>query len=503
MAGISTSLGCGIMLNETSDLKDVVSLMIPAADVIDQIALEKLSRLLADDLDFHDQDSRYASHSFHAFPAKFPPQLPAKFIQSLTKPGETVLDPMMGSGTTVLEAFLLGRKAIGFDIDPLALLLTKTKITPIHPHQVLVLGREIVHRAKISFHERRNEIEYELNTFWDEETKDFINYWFAKDVQIALKAILNEIEKVDNEDIKDFFKLSFSAIIITKSGGVSLALDLAHTRPHRVERALDWNGNIVCDFSREHGHTKKVRSKKIRSPFEEFERRYMQNVRAFREIGFFTDQINMFEYFDKPVSRLKPYVAIGNAQRIPVSSSSVDLIVTSPPYASNAIDYMRAHKFSLVWFGYTIAELTTHRRQYIGAEGTKDVLLHNLPPNTMDIIERLSLKDRKKGLVLHRYYSEMKNVLSEMFRVLKPGGIAVFVVGNSNIRGQDVSIPECLCEIGTSLGFLVPGIGIRRLDRNRRMMPTSTTVNNESQIQQRMHEEYVIGFYKPLRIQDL
>jgi len=49
----------------------------------------------------------------------------------------------------------------------------------------------------------------------------------------------------------------------------------------------------------------------------------------------------------------------------------------------------------------------------------------------------------------------------------------------------------------------VPGIGIRRLDRNRRMMPTSTTVNNESQIQQRMHEEYVIGFYKPLRIQDL
>jgi hypothetical protein len=268
MAGISASLGCGIMLNETSDLKDVVSLMIPAADVIDQIALEKLSRLLADDLDFHDQDSRYASHSFHAFPAKFPPQLPAKFIQSLTKPGETVLDPMMGSGTTVLEAFLLGRKAIGFDIDPLALLLTKTKITPIHPHQVLVLGREIVHRAKISFHERRNEIEYELNTFWDEETKDFINYWFAKDVQIALKAILNEIEKVDNEDIKDFFKLSFSAIIITKSGGVSLALDLAHTRPHRVERALDWNGNIVCDFSREPGHTKKFVQRKFVLPLK-------------------------------------------------------------------------------------------------------------------------------------------------------------------------------------------------------------------------------------------
>jgi len=90
-------------------------LMTSAATVENQTTLEKLSRLLAEDLDFHDQDSGYAFHNFHAFPAKFPPQLPRKFIQSLTIPGDTVLDPMMGSGTTVLEAFLLGRKAIGFD----------------------------------------------------------------------------------------------------------------------------------------------------------------------------------------------------------------------------------------------------------------------------------------------------------------------------------------------------------------------------------------------------
>ncbi|MGQ9550202.1 MAG: DNA methyltransferase, partial [Roseiflexus sp.] len=117
------------------------------ATIDDQTALEKLCRLLAEDLDFHDQDSGYASHNFHAFPAKFPPQLPRKFIQSLTIPGGTVLDPMMGSGTTVLEAFLLGRKAMGFDIDPLAILLAKTKISPVNQHHALVLGKEIVSRA--------------------------------------------------------------------------------------------------------------------------------------------------------------------------------------------------------------------------------------------------------------------------------------------------------------------------------------------------------------------
>ena len=89
--------------------------------------------------------------------------------------------------------------------------------------------------------------------------------------------------------------------------------------------------------------------------------------------------------------------------------------------------------------------------------------------------------------------------MSEMLRVLKPGGTAVFVVGNSKIRGQDVKIPECLGEIGESLGFLVPRIGVRQLDRNRRMMPAGANIDTKSQIQQRMHEEYVIGFYKPLR----
>ena len=63
---------------------------------------EKLVDLLSQDLDFHGQDSGYASHNFHSFPAKFPPQLPRKFIEALTAPGDVVLDPMMGSGTTVL-----------------------------------------------------------------------------------------------------------------------------------------------------------------------------------------------------------------------------------------------------------------------------------------------------------------------------------------------------------------------------------------------------------------
>ena len=96
---------------------------------------DRLMAVLAEDLEFHGMRTAYATHNLHSFPAKFPPQLPRKFILSLTEPGDTVLDPMAGSGTTLLEARLAGRHAIGFDIDPLALLLCRVKLSPLSAGQ--------------------------------------------------------------------------------------------------------------------------------------------------------------------------------------------------------------------------------------------------------------------------------------------------------------------------------------------------------------------------------
>jgi DNA modification methylase len=97
----------------------------------------QLSDLLAQELDFHNQNVTYASHNFHSFPAKFPPQLPRHFIDGLTNAGDVVLDPMQGSGTTTLEALLTGRQAIGTDIDPLALLIASVKTTQHDPQFTL------------------------------------------------------------------------------------------------------------------------------------------------------------------------------------------------------------------------------------------------------------------------------------------------------------------------------------------------------------------------------
>ncbi|MCL5028263.1 MAG: hypothetical protein M1480_04480 [Bacteroidetes bacterium] len=119
-----------------------------------------------------------------------------------------------------------------------------------------------------------------------------------------------------------------------------------------------------------------------------------------------------------------------------------------------------------------------------------------MPAFTNKIISEIENKNDKKSKSVHRYFSEMYLVLKEMFRVLKHNRSAIVVVGNSNICGVDTRTDLCLKEIGESFGFIVPKIGERDLDRDKRMLPASHNKNYNSQILNRMHKEFIIGFYK-------
>ncbi len=442
--------------------------------------LNTLSELLQGNLNFHQMQSSYASHNFHSFPAKFPPQLPQLFIQNLTEEGEIVLDPMNGSGTTVLEAQLAKRIGIGLDIDPLALRISQVKTCPLKPLAVYEEGLRILKTARTLLDSSPNVVQTYLQTRWDEETRRFIDYWFLETVQKELAALRIQIEQIEDVSLRRFFDIVFSGMIITKSGGVSLALDLAHTRPHRVKQVIHKNNQILFLEIEENQTIRSHWVKKYRSPFEEFEKKLKSNLKGLQEI------------VSLPVHHL-----LSDAQMIPLRENAVDLVVTSPPYASNAIDYMRAHKFSLVWLGYSIASLSSKRSEYIGSESHSKSTAESLPDFTQSIIGEISALDKRKGMALERYYSEMKRALMEIYRVLKPGKCAVMVVATSILRGKNSQTHLCLADIGKQLGFIVPEIGVRSLDRDKRMMPATVQNNSESQIQQRMHQEYVIGFYKP------
>src|SRR3989304_2958664 len=72
-------------------------------------------------------DMGYLTHNIHAYTAKLIPQIPRYFIEKYTSREDVVFDPFCGSGTTLLEAMLLARNAIGIDINPLATLISEIK----------------------------------------------------------------------------------------------------------------------------------------------------------------------------------------------------------------------------------------------------------------------------------------------------------------------------------------------------------------------------------------
>jgi len=444
---------------------------------------DTLRDLLGHDLNFHGQGNGYQTHNFHSFPAKFPPQLPREFILGLTKPGEVVLDPMAGSGTTIVEALLHTRCGIGFDIDPLAIMMMRAKTTELDPERIADVGTIISRNAALTANEQPDALNRQLETRWDAKTKTFVDYWFAKETQVELLALINEIDRVLDSRLRLFFRLILSGIIITKSGGVSLAFDLAHTRPHKAKVVKAASGEILFgqELAIDPSPRVSLLTKTVRSPLAEFDKRLRRSMS-----GLISYQTGFRQ----------PLIQFGDAQQLPLNDDSIDLIVTSPPYLSNAIDYMRAHKFSLVWLGYSVESLGTKRKEYIGGESLTDIEFEEMPEFTNQIIARISQINRSKGRIAHRYYSEMARVLREMYRVLKPGKGAVLVVGTSIVQGIDTQIDRCLTDLGVACGFEVVGVGIRQIDRDKRMLPAGAIANRNSQIQQRMHSEYVIGLHK-------
>src|ERR1700689_4701141 len=85
-----------------------------------------------------------APHSFYKYPARFSPLFAREAINAFSAPGDTVLDPFCGGGTSLVEAISLGRRAAGFDISSLAVFLSRTKTTPISIHD----KREILEWGK-------------------------------------------------------------------------------------------------------------------------------------------------------------------------------------------------------------------------------------------------------------------------------------------------------------------------------------------------------------------
>jgi hypothetical protein len=166
----------------------------------------------------------------HPFPARMAPGIALELLSNTDK-RLRVLDPMMGSGTVLAMARSKGHQAIGIDIDPLAVLISKVWTTSIDPGEVQAMAEQVLARAKAIFDTLDQKDAYPRHA--DHETRKFIVYWFDGYARRQLASLAIAIGRVRNEGIRNVLWCAFSRLIIAKRVGASLAMDLAHSRPHK------------------------------------------------------------------------------------------------------------------------------------------------------------------------------------------------------------------------------------------------------------------------------
>lgn len=399
--------------------------------------------------DSYRSDEKYTHYLFR-FPAKFHPPVLRRLIDLYSDQGDQLLDPFCGSGTLLVEALLNNRHAIGVDVDPLSILISRAKARPIGRRR-LTKGLSAIQRLVQPV--RRSEAEYDRlihNDFSDSAVARLrsafaipdipnIHHWFRNYVSIDLARLRSAILAAQCEpDLRRFFLACFASIIRNASNADPVPVSGLEVTAHM--RMLDEAGRRI-------------------DPFELFE------CKALREIE------GMAELWES-ATRVRINVRIGDATRLAalVTPGTVDVVMTSPPY-NIAVDYYRRHTLEMYWLGLVNSHDDRLRLlpRYLGRVGVR-TRSHRL---RVEVENKylLSLLKHAEGIspvrarALKHYAVSMEKVLTGIYGVLKRKGIAVIVVGNAKWNGCRVRPTRLLEQLSNNRFKIVERASYRTHNR--------------------------------------
>ncbi|MCJ7817820.1 MAG: site-specific DNA-methyltransferase [Candidatus Thorarchaeota archaeon] len=402
------------------------------------------------------KDQSYLTHGIHKFPAKFFPELPRYLIRKYSEPDDYVLDPMCGSGTTVLEAMLNKRIGIGIDIDPIARLITKVKTTPIASEPLEIASRIL--EPQLRKLDNSAEFTAVLPEF------HYRDKWFRSFVLRELGIIRDSILTIKKQahisqvdDIVEFFQVIMSSII----------RNVSNADPHCTRTVL----------------RKNVRKKILPGDtLKKFSQRLTQQTSEMKQLS---EILADSAYFHT-------HVPGGTALATELCDESIDLAVTSPPYI-NAVDYPRTHQLEMYWLGLlSDGPLSKVKRKYIGTETVYKDEYRDLQVSgfeTLDpVLKKIYKLDPRRAFIAYKFFEDMKNQLEEMMRILKPGSRYCVAIGNNIMRGVQIKSHEILTEIAVSgVGFELETQFFSKIIRHFIRIPRK----------ERMHGEWVLVLRKP------
>lgn len=363
-----------------------------------------------------------ATHLLHPYPAKLIRNIPRFFLASdaMAAPGATVLDPFCGSGTVLLEARLRGHWAVGADANPLARLISTAKLSPPPAEETRRVLVKIIEAARTAAPNLPDVVN--------------VDYWFDSRVKEQLARLRGAlIETSGGVWESPFLWTCFSSCVRRVSRADPRLSVPVRINPERVDRYGAKGAEVL----------QRLKRLETVDVLQVFWQVTLANIRRAERTSF--------------PGGLGPPAIFDDARRLELPEQTVDLVITSPPYAG-AQKYVRASSLCLGWLGLSPGgKLRPIERKSIGREhldAWEAVESVRTGYEEVDgVLELVSTRNHLRARIAATYILEMAEALRESSRVLKDGGKLVLVAGPNMVTGYEFNTPGYLLHIAESLGL--------------------------------------------------
>lgn len=345
-------------------------------------------------------------HRIHAYPAKFPAFLTTKALHYAAGQGvevKRVGDVFCGCGTVALEARRAGVDFWGCDINPVATLIARAKSAVYEPSKLRFYAAKICAAYDSA----------EPSLALSETAQGRLHHWYGAEQFQKLSRLLNAVRATVSarHRYSTPFLCAFSAILKSTSQWRRRAVK-PHFDPHKQPDDPLVAFRVQCEFM----------------------------ARAWEE--------------GPSLKRTRHEIHTANLLTVEPPEGGLDMIVTSPPYVTS-YEYADLHQLSSLWLGFA----DDYRSLRDGSIGSTQHTLNfkrefkSLNAVGTQVVFTLYDKDRAAAQAIAKYYLDMQYVAARCLSFLRPGGIGVFVIGNTEYKGVHVDNGSHLAVALLEAGF--------------------------------------------------